>query len=191
MIGEQEIQELFSKQLARIKKKKLRDMVVETYVMACREGGWESVAELKKVPFTLLVSTKGISLIQHTIAVTESAIGLANGQLEHYEEMPFKIDMDRLVAGGLLHDVGKLLEIENDGKGGFRKSKNGAFVRHPIAGAILAGKVGLPPDVINTIACHSKEGEGAPQVVETVLIHQADFACFEPLSMMGKGLLIV
>jgi putative nucleotidyltransferase with HDIG domain len=191
MIGKEEIESVFSKQLSQIKDKNLQVKVVETYLMACREGGWESMDELKKAPFTLLTDTKGINLIQHTIAVTESAVGLARGQIENYDAMPFKIDMDRLVAGGLLHDVGKLLEIERDGKGGFRKSKKGAFTRHPIAGAILAGKAGLPPEMINTIACHAKEGEGAPQVVETVLIHQADFACFEPLSMMAKGLLIV
>ena len=164
--------------------------MVETYVLACQEGGWKSIDELKKVPFTLLTDTKGINLLEHTIAVTESAVGLAKAQMETYPAMPFKIDMDRLLAGGLLHDVGKLLEIEKDGKKGFRKSKKGAFARHPIAGAVLAGRVGLPLDIINTIACHAKEGEGAPQVVETVLIHQADFACYEPLAMMAKGLLI-
>ncbi|MBU2262474.1 MAG: HD domain-containing protein [Proteobacteria bacterium] len=190
MIGEKEIQSLFSKQLSRIKNKKLRDMVVETYVMACQEGGWESVEDLRKVPFTLLTDTKGIDLMQHIIAVTESAIGLAQGQIENYETMPYRIDMDRLVAGGLLHDVGKLVEIQKDGKGGFRKSKNGALIRHPISGAILAGRAGLPLEIVNMIACHAKEGEGAPQVVETVLIHQADFATFNPLTMMTKGLLI-
>ena len=38
--------------------------------------------------------------------------------------------------------------------------------------------------------CHAKEGEGRPQVVETVFIHQADFATFNPLVMLGKSTLI-
>lgn len=190
MIGKKEIQGLFSKQLAQIKNRKLREMVVETFLMACKEGGWESVEEIQKVPFTLLTDTRGIDLIQHTIAVTESAIGLARGQRESYATMPYPIDMDRLVAGGLLHDVGKLVEIQKDGKGGFRKSKNGALLRHPISGALLAGRAGMPLEIVNMIACHAREGEGAPQVPETVLIHQADFATFNPLTMMAKGLLI-
>ena len=33
--------------------------------------------------------------------------------------------------------------------------------------------MGLDEEVINTIACHAKEGEGRPQVIETTLIHQA------------------
>ena len=104
--------------------------------------------------------------------------------------MPYKIDYDRLLAGGLLHDVGKLLEFEPDGKGGFRKSLSGKCARHPISGTAIAYEVGLADEVLNTIACHAKEGDGRPQVVETVLIHQADFGTFNPLVMMEKDTLI-
>jgi HD-like signal output (HDOD) protein len=65
------------------------------------------------------------------------------------------------------------------------------YARHPIAGAIIAARCGMPDDIVNTIACHAKEGDGAPKVLETVLIHQADFATFDPLVMMEKGQLIV
>ena len=77
-----------------------------------------------------------------------------------------------------------------DGQGGFRKSRNGLCARHPISGAILAADMGLPDEIVNTIACHAKEGEGRPKVVETVLIHQADFATFDPLTMLRDGKLI-
>lgn len=65
------------------------------------------------------------------------------------------------------------------------------FFRHPISGAILVAQAGLPEEIVNIVACHAKEGEGAPKRVETVLIHQADFAMFDPLVMMEKGQLIV
>jgi putative nucleotidyltransferase with HDIG domain len=128
------------------------------------------------MPFTLLTDTKGINFIEHTIAVTEGAISLAKAQMDGYRKLPYKVDMDRLVAGGLLHDVGKLIETESDGSGSYRKSFNGKCARHPISGAILAAKAGLSDEGVNTVACQAKEGEGAPQVVETVFIHQADFA---------------
>ena len=142
------------------------------------------------MPFTLLTKTQGISLVEHTIAVTEGALALADAQESAYSRMPYKVNMDRLIAGGLLHDVGKLLETEKDEKGDFRKSLKGMYARHPVSGAILAAKCGLPDDIVNTIACHAKEGEGAPKVLETVLIHQADFATFDPLVMLEKGQLI-
>ena len=111
-------------------------------------------------------------------------------QEQAYREMPYAIDHDRLLAGGLLHDVGKLLEFEPDGKGGYRKSRLGMCARHPISGTAVAYEVGLPDEVLNTIACHAKEGDGRPQCVETVLIHQADFATFNPLVMMESKTLI-
>ncbi len=190
MIGEKEIEALFAKQLARIGDAELRGKVVKTFVLACRRGNWESVEAVRKMPFTLLTETHGISFVEHTIAVTEGAAALGRAQAEAYIKLPYAIDFDRLYAGGLLHDVGKLLEIEPDSRGGYRKSQSGQYARHPVSGAILASECGLPGDIINIIVCHAKEGEGRPQVVEAVLIHQADFATFDPLAMKQKGALI-
>lgn len=190
MIGEKDIEALFARQLARIGNAELRAKVVKAFVLACERGQWGSVGDLKKMPFTLLTETHGVGFIEHTIAVTEGAAGLGRAQAEAYAKLPYAIDFDRLYAGGLLHDVGKLLEIEPDGRGGYRKSLAGKYARHPVSGAILATECGLPGDVVNIIVCHAKEGEGRPQVVEAVLIHQADFATFDPLVMKQKGALI-
>ena len=190
MITKEEIKQIFSKQLSKIKNSTLREKVVDIWIMGCERGGWENIDELEKMPFTLLTDTKGVHFIEHTIAVTEGALALAEAQLETYKKLPYQIDLDRLVAGGLLHDVGKLLEIEKDGSGGYRKSRSGMCARHPISGTVLAAEAGLDDELLNTIACHAKEGEGRPQVVETVFIHQADFATFNPLVMLEKGHLI-
>jgi len=190
MITNKDIEKVFADQLSRIQSQAVRDKVVEIYVEACKRGKWESVEELNKVPFTLLTDCKGINFFEHTIAVTEGAYALAKAKMDTYAKLPYEINMDRLVAGGLLHDVGKLMEIEPDGKGGYRKSHAGKCARHPISGAILAAQMGADDELVNTIACHAKEGDGRPQVVETVLIHQADFATFNPLVMLGNGTLI-
>ena len=191
MITTQDIEELFHRQLSSIKDATTRDMTVATWVEAARLGGWQTVDDLKSMPFTLLTKTHGISLVDHTVAVTEGALALARAQADAYARMPYPVNMDRLIAGGLLHDVGKLVETEKDEQGGFRKSRKGMYARHPISGAIIAARCGLPDDIVNTIACHAKEGDGAPKVLETVLIHQADFATFDPLVMMEKGQLIL
>lgn len=182
------IEKLFAEILKKIGDKDLRKKCVATWVNAAAEGGWEP-DDLAQIPFTLLAETKGITLIEHTLAVTKGAAYLGKAMEETYPRMPFAINWDYLYAGGLLHDVGKLKEYERvDGK--FRTSHNGRCTRHPFSGAILAAKAGLPDDVVNIIANHAGEGEGKPQRVETVLIHQADFANFNPLVMMGKGLII-
>jgi len=191
VIAAQDIKELFHRQLSSIESATTRDMVVATWVEAARLGGWQTVDDLKAMPFTLLTNAHGISLVDHTIAVTEGAVALARAQSDAYARMPYKVDMDRLIAGGLLHDVGKLVETEKDDRGGFRRSRKGMYARHPISGAIIAARCGMPDDIVNTIACHAKEGDGAPKVLETILIHQADFATFDPLVMMEKGQLII
>ncbi|MBN2185265.1 MAG: HDIG domain-containing protein [Candidatus Krumholzibacteriota bacterium] len=190
MITSKEIESIFAVQLGKIKDDELRSQVVKIWVAGCERGGWDSIDELKKIPFTLLTDTKGVSFIEHTIAVTEGALALAQAQIEAYKKMPYRFDLDRLAAGGLLHDVGKLMEIERDGKGGYHKSHSGKCARHPISGALLAAESGADEELLNTIICHAKEGDGRPQVPETVLIHQADFATFDPLVMLSKGLLI-
>ncbi len=181
------IESFFQAQLEKINDRELREKVVNVWETAALQGGW-SPEELETIPFTLLTETHGVNLIQHTIAVTEGAVGLALA-IEGTYTPPFTVNMDWLVAGGLLHDVGKLLEIERH-QDGHRKSRSGKCARHPISGAILAAKADLPDEIINMIGCHAKEGDGRPQRLETVLVHQADFATFNPMVMYNGGLLI-
>ena len=190
MISKEDIQKAFASLLDKIENAELREKTVDIWVDGAKQGKWESIEELKKVPFSLLTDCRGVNLIEHTNAVTAGALALAKAQEEHYGKVPYKVDYDRLVIGGLLHDVGKLMEIEKDGNGGYRKSHAGRCARHPISGAILAAQHGMPEEIVNTIGCHAKEGDGRPQVVETVLIHQADFSTFNPLVMLKKGDLI-
>jgi HD superfamily phosphohydrolase YqeK len=190
MISKADIEKRFGKQLEKIISEELRNKVIAAWQAACEQGGWNSIEEIETMPFTMMTDTYGVNLIEHTIAVTEGAYALGKAQEAAYKKMPVKIDYDRLVAGGILHDVGKLVETIKDGKGGFTKSLAGRCLRHPISGTILAGEVGLDDKTLNTIACHAKEGDGSPQVIETVLIHQADFAAFNPLVMKSNGKLI-
>ncbi len=182
------IKDVFGEILEKIQDVKIREKTIKAWVMAAKEGGWTS-AEILKIPFTLLTETHGINLIEHTVAVTNGAAALANAKKSVYHKMPYEINMDYVYAGGLLHDVGKLLEIECVG-GKYQKSLNGKCTRHPFSGAIIAAKVGLCDAILNTIANHAKEGDGRPMRVETILIHQADFATFNPLVYKAKGILI-
>jgi putative nucleotidyltransferase with HDIG domain len=185
-----EIADLLQPWLGRIQDEELREKTLRTWELAVERSAFKSLEELNKMPFTLLTDCKGVNFVQHTLAVTAGAVGLAQAQSAHYDRLPVAIDMDRLIAGGLLHDVGKILEIEPDGKGGYRKSRSGMCLRHPLSGMALAAEAGLPEEVLNCIGCHAKEGEGAPKTLETILIHQADFATFDPLVMLQKGQLI-
>ncbi len=183
--SEKDVDLLFGGELALLSDAGLAAKVRACWVEAARLGGWGNAKEIEEMPFTLLLDTRGIGFAAHTRAVVKGALGLARAlEVELEEKFPRKIDRDVLVAGALLHDVGKLLEIERDGKGGYRRSRNGKLFRHPISGAMLAHRMGLPDEVVHCIAVHSREGEGFHRSLEAQTIHDADFATFDPLKLL-------
>ncbi len=160
-----------------IEKKELRQGVADVWKDAIDSGGW-SWEEVDSIPFTLLIPDCRIGLIAHTRAVTKTALATARVLTESYGDL-IKIDFDLLIAGSLLHDVGKLLEYVKE-KGSVKKSALGNLLRHPFSGQALAYKHGLPPEVLHMIAYHSKEGDLGKRSVEAIIVHHADFVNFEP-----------
>lgn len=160
-----------------IKDAGLRDKVIDTWLLAVKRGGWE-VKDIKEIPFTLLKPVK-ITFDQHVRSVTLCCIRTAETFDQIYKG-ELKLDHDIILAGALLHDVGKLLEIERkDGK--FQKSAMGKLVRHPFSGTSLADACGVPDAVQHIIAVHSKEGDHGKRTPEAIILHHADFMNFDPL----------
>jgi len=172
-----DIGELFP-EVEQIKDEALRASVKRVWQDAIALGGWEG-KDLNSIPFTLLIPDCEISLIEHTRAVTRTCLAIADVLEQAYGER-LSIDRDILIAGGILHDVGKLLEY-TDETGKVTKSSLGSLLRHPFSGQALAFKHGLPPEVLHMIAYHSKEGDLGKRSVEAIIVHHADFVNFEPL----------
>jgi putative nucleotidyltransferase with HDIG domain len=171
------IEKLFP-EINQIKDENLKDQVASTWEEAIQKGGWQ-IEDLKNIPFTLLIPDCKVSLIDHTRAVTQTAIKSANVLLDSYGDK-VKIDLDILIAGAILHDVGKILEYTRQGDK-MVKSKTGKLLRHPFSGAGLAYKRGLPEEVVHMIATHAKEGDGGFRTTEAMIVHYADFINFESL----------
>jgi putative nucleotidyltransferase with HDIG domain len=158
----------------------LRKKCLAIWGEAMRKEGWD-MHSLKEMPFTLLIKNTPINIVEHTRAVTLCSLRIAEIMLEQYRGR-IKLDRDILLAGALLHDVGKLFEYERRGDG-FVKSEAGKLLRHPISGAAFAAKFDVPDEVLHIIAAHSKEGDGARRTVEAVIVNHADFVNFESLKM--------
>ncbi|MBN2356035.1 HDIG domain-containing protein [candidate division KSB1 bacterium] len=161
-----------------IKDQELKKKTIACWLDAMDSGGW-SFDNLHEIPFTLLIPDCRVSFITHVLSVTQTAISAAKVLQQHYDQH-YALSMDLIVAGGLLHDIGKLLEYKKEGEQ-FVKSKNGQLLRHPFSGANLAARHGLPDEIIHIIATHAKEGDGGYRSPESVIIHHADFMNFEPL----------
>ncbi len=63
--------ESFKDILGKIKDENIKEQTVKAWVMAAEEGGWK-VSEIDKIPFTLLTETEGLSIMEHTLAVSWS-----------------------------------------------------------------------------------------------------------------------
>jgi putative nucleotidyltransferase with HDIG domain len=176
-VDRQKVRDLLP-EIALIKREELRDSVAATWADAMDEGGW-SIEDLPSIPFTLLIPGCKFDIVHHTRAVTKTAVAIAETLKASYGDS-IALDMDLLVAGALLHDVGKLLEYTREGKK-VVKSRKGDLLRHPLSGQALAYKHGLPFEVLNMIAYHAKEGEFGKRTVEGIIIHHSDFVNFEPL----------
>ncbi len=172
----QKLREIF-REVELISDPVLKEKVLKTWEAAIKEGGWE-IDDLFEIPFTLVIENAPFNIVEHTRAVTLSAFSMAKAMKEVYGEK-FSINFDYLVAGGLLHDVGKLLEYEKV-NGKVVKSKRGQRIRHPVSGAILAAKMGIPEEIQHIIAAHSKEGDFVKRTPEAYLVYHADFSNFEP-----------
>ncbi len=165
-------------ELGLIKSPTLRRKVAKVWKDAIELGGWK-LSDLINIPFTLLIPNCKVNLIEHTRAVTITALKIAEALSDSYGKL-IKIDFDILISAALLHDVGKLLEYSKKGRR-FIKSDLGELLRHPFSGQALAYKHGLPSEVLHAIAYHSKEGDLGKRTTEAIIIHHADFVNFEPL----------
>ena len=165
-------------EIKKIKDKNLKEKVILAWEQGIKEGGWK-IEDLERIPFTLLIKDLRINLIQHTRAVTHTAYEVGKVLVKLYDDM-IGIDLDVLMAGAILHDVGKLIEYKEI-KGRFVKSERGKLLRHPFSGANLASRCGLPEEVVHVIAVHSKEGDLAERTVEGTIVYHADYINFESL----------
>lgn len=158
-----------------IKDDELKEKVTQCWLYALENSVLEP-EDLEKIPFSLLIDKKDISFMNHKRTAVQLSVKIAEIMKENFKMV---INMDYLIAGAILIDVGKLLEYEIiDGK--LTTSRNGKLLRHPFSGVSIADRFNLPADVQHIIAYHSKEGDLGKRTVESIIVHHADFVSFEP-----------
>ncbi|MGQ9626739.1 MAG: HDIG domain-containing metalloprotein [Anaerolineae bacterium] len=163
----------------------LREKCIQTWLVAMEEYGW-TPQDLLRLPFTLLIDPCPANFIEHMRAVTLTALGAAEAMREIYgDHLP--INMDYLLAGALLHDIGKLVEYEFRPDGLAAQSRTGTLLRHPFTGMHLAARSGLPAEVLHMIAVHAAEGDKVKRSIEATIINHADFINFESLKRAQEG----
>lgn len=156
----------------------LREQVTQTWIKALERSPLKA-EDLNQIPFTLLVPNCPITFMEHKRCAVhiarESALAM-----EAFMGRALPIDLDTVIAGAILADVGKLLEYEIGPDGQSRQSERGEALRHPFTGVALAMGCGVPDAVCHIIAAHAAEGDLGKRTTEAFIVHHADFMAFLP-----------
>jgi putative nucleotidyltransferase with HDIG domain len=156
----------------------LRQQVTETWIKAFERSPLKP-DDLNRIPFTLLVPNCPITFMEHKRCVVHIARDSAEA-MQKFMGRALPIDLDTVVAGAILADVGKLLEYELGPDGNARQSERGEALRHPFTGVALALECGVPDAVCHIIAAHAAEGDLVKRSTEAFIVHHADFMAFLP-----------
>ena len=159
-----------------IKDSDLKEKVLKVWEIALKAGNWEA-KDLQRMPFTLLIDPCPCTMVEHIRGVVNVSIEAAKALQSIYQDK-IKINEDYLIAGALLHDIGKLVEYKEE-NGRFIQSNGGKLVRHPISGVGLCYSQDIPEEVMHIIASHSWEGDRCKRTSEAIIVHHADFTNFE------------
>jgi putative nucleotidyltransferase with HDIG domain len=161
-----------------IKNTDLKEKTTLTWALALQRSVL-TPEDLNTIPFSLLCGPDlKVTFMDHKRCVVHVALDSGNKMNEFFKtDLP--VDMDVLIAGAILADVGKLLEYEmKDGKS--VQGSYGKYVRHPFSGVSLAEQCGVPASVCHIIATHAGEGDMVKRTTEAYIVHHADFMTFEP-----------
>ncbi len=126
-------------------------------------------------------------LLEHTLSVARTCVYLADKYAEYYPDMEPPLNKDLVVAGAVLHDVGKLREYDCRPEGA-AYSAEGALIGHMLLGRDIlreaAAEAKIDPDTLlrleHVIVAHQRLPEWGspkpPMTPESLLVHYADDA---------------
>ncbi|MCE5266570.1 MAG: HD domain-containing protein [Planctomycetaceae bacterium] len=127
-------------------------------------------------------------LLEHSLSVARTCVFLAEKYADYYPEMKPPLDTELVVAGGILHDIGKLREMEQRPEG-TGHTPEGSLIGHILIGrdmvreaaAALAGTPLEPERLLrleHLMITHQGRPEWGspkpPMTPEAMLVHAAD-----------------
>ncbi|MCB0805537.1 MAG: HDIG domain-containing protein [Bacteroidales bacterium] len=157
----------------------LREKTAKTWEIAL-DRSVLTPEDLNRIPFTLLCGPDlKVTFMDHKRSVVHIARDAAQKINDMYHG-ELTADMDVVIAGAILADVGKLLEYVLDNNGKAVQGTYGKYLRHPFSGVSLAEECGVPAEVCHIIAAHAGEGNMVKRTTEAYIVHHADFMTFLP-----------
>jgi len=168
-------------ELEDIEDDRLRERVVEAWVLGLERGGWR---EIEDIPYAWNIHE--VSNVEHVRGVARIARETAREQREFHGADP---DLDTVLAAALLHDVGKCYEyvefvdaelVDPDPEYASKE------VPHSLSGYALAHEVGCPLAVQRAIPHYI--GEIPTRTLEAELVKSANSASSNAITQATMGI---
>ncbi len=166
-----------------IRRESLRESTTQTWITVLQRSPLNP-EDLNRIPFTLLIPDCPATFMEHKRCVVHIARKSAEAMHEFLGK-GLPIDMDTVIAGAILADVGKPLEYEIV-DGALRQSARGKALRHPFTGVAAAMECGVPDAVCHIIAAHAAEGDLVKRSTEATIVHHADFMSYLPFKNLTR-----
>jgi putative nucleotidyltransferase with HDIG domain len=173
-------------EIDQIKDADLREKSIEAWAYALAHSSFTSIKQIAPSGNPDVNEAKRGDQTDHLRGVTRIAVAIATEMQASYPELG--IDMDIVLAGGLLHDVGKAWEFDPERRERWardQKRTGRPSIRHPAMGAHICLTVGLPEEIAHIAMAHSGEGELLVRSLECMIVHQADYTFWNTLVAGG------
>lgn len=175
-------------ELAEVRNEELRRKSVEAWAYALSETSFGRITDIPGEANPGMFCLKRGTQADHLRGVARIAVGIADDFSRAFPET--RIDRDIVLAGGLMHDVGKAWEFDAANRRRWTEdpSQSGSpSLRHPVYGAHICIAMGLPEEIVHIALAHSHEGELLWRSLECLIVQRADHLWWAVAG--GSGLL--
>lgn len=172
-------------ELSWIKDEELRNKCTDAMKDAYIHGGW--TAETKD-SLPVSITKVHVQKLNHAVDHIRTVVRIAVSIYDNLEAM-YGMNVcsrDIVIAGALLHDLGKPMEFMMHEDGSIGYAPCAKIMRHPLSGAILADRHGLGDEIVHIIATHSFEGSSSYKTLAAKIVCAADNIAFEYLRVFER-----
>ena len=146
----------------------LRDKVLDAWADALAETGWDLADVPWYPPEQERLGLPDETFVEHVNEVVDAAVALAEVVIDHRGDR-VDVDVDDVLAGALVHDLGKLYEFDADGATDVER-----YFGHPYYGIYPTARAGLPPRISHVTLAHTGLTDVEPVTIEAEIVRRAD-----------------
>lgn len=173
-------------EIAGISDETLRNKVIEAWAYALCQSSFKCIHDIPGAGNPGHLELTQGSQVDHLRAVARFALFIVDDFKANFPEAD--ISRDIVLAGALIHDIGKAFEFDprNLKRWADDPSRAGQpSLRHSVYGAHVCLTVGLPEELVHIALGHSREGQHIDLSLECTIVRLADHSWWDISAAAG------